>query len=205
MGEQFLVQVFPPHQTTKTIYMNWKMIGTFSAFLGAVIFVALTILAVVNYPGYSVYSNFLSDLGTGENSAVFFNIAVMISGTAAVVLSIALNKIFSKSNECKLASIILAIAGISLVGIGVFTENHPIHSSISALFFACISASMILFGISFRKDHSRWYVFSILGILVPVFFLLDVKSLAEHLAISSVLIWSFAVGSLIYRKADITI
>jgi len=40
---------------------------------------------------------------------------------------------------------------------------------------------------------------------VPVFFLLDVKSLAEHLAISSVLIWSFAVGSLIYRKADITI
>lgn len=177
------------------------MIGTFSAFLGAVIFVALTILAVVNYPGYSVYSNFLSDLGTGENSAMFFNIAVMISGTAAVVLSIALNKIFNKSNECRLASIILAIAGISLVGIGVFTENHPIHSSISALFFATISVAMIAFGIGLRANKKS-YFFVLLGLSVPVSFMLIASQLAEHLAISLIIIWSFAVGAVILKAEE---
>lgn len=165
----------------------WIRIGRVSAFFGALTFVMLVSAAIINYPGYSIYDNFLSDLGIGNNSAIFFNSAAIISGILAILLSVALHKIFYQSNTCRIGSAILGVAGLLLAALGIFTEEYGImHTIISFTFFAAVSTAMIILGAGLQKGM-------LMGILTPISFSFGITPFAEHLAVALIIIWSLEV------------
>jgi len=101
--------------------------------VGAAQFIAGMIVAEALYSGYSVADNYISDLGVGP-SALIFNSSVFLFGLTSVVASYYLWRIFHE----KLVVILFFLAGIGLMGVGVFPENveviHPIVSLIALLF-----------------------------------------------------------------------
>lgn len=174
---------------------NWTKIGKLSAFIAPMSFVLLTAAAVYNYPGYNAHENFLSDLGVGEKSAVFFNSAAIIAGFFAILLSFALYRIFRNSSLCKGGSVTLTFGGIFLIGIGIITEQYAvIHATVSGLFFASLSVTLIIFGLALRKRLHLAYFFTFAGIIISLSFYFGITPLLEHIAVALIILWSLGVG-----------
>ena len=174
---------------------RWILTGKLSAFLAPLVFVLLTSAAVSNYPGYDMSINFLSDLGVGGDSAVFFNAAAITAGLIVMMLSAALYKVFNRLRFCKAGALTLALAGFFLVGVGVFTADYGIlHSFFSVLFFVAVALTLIEFGWGMRKTSHMGYFSMTMGVLIPFFFSFGISPFAEHMAVGSVVLWSFGVS-----------
>ncbi len=174
---------------------RWILIGKLSAFFAPLAFVLLTSVAVSNYPGYDMSVNFLSDLGVNEHSAVFFNAAAIIAGLIVIILSAALYKVFNHLRFCKAGALTLTLAGFFLVGVGIFTAGYGIlHSLFSVLFFVAVALTLIEFGWGMRKTSNMGYFSIVMGILIPFFFSFGINPFAEHMAVGSVVLWSFGVS-----------
>ncbi len=123
---------------------SWKRVAGIAAIGSSALFVALTALAITSYPGYSMSGNYLSDLGIGEKSAVFFNTAAIITGFAVIYFAYALGKTrYGKPFLASRAS--LAAAGLSLAGVGLFTENDLAAHIIAAGGFFLLAAGACAF------------------------------------------------------------
>ncbi len=107
-------------------------------FIAATQFVLCLIIAEVLYPGYSVSSDYISDLGVGP-SAIVFNSSVFLLG-----LLILAGTYFQRRNSIsKTLNILLLLMAIGAIGVGIFTKDFALaHGAVSsaAFFFAGLSA-----------------------------------------------------------------
>ncbi|MCJ7443617.1 MAG: DUF998 domain-containing protein [Methanotrichaceae archaeon] len=110
--------------------MNRKLPGKFIIF-GALQFAFLMLIAEFLYPGYSVSKNYISDLGVGpEPSRAIFTISIILFGASLLIATYPL----WKGGNDKIFPAILAIAGIGLIGVGLFNEiDHTLLHILSAL------------------------------------------------------------------------
>ena len=101
-------------------------------------FVLCLIIAETLYPGYSVSSNYISDLGVGP-SAIVFNSSVFLLG-----LMLLAGTYFQRHNQdLKTVNTMLLLMAIGAMGVGIFTKNYTLpHGAVSsaAFFFAGLSA-----------------------------------------------------------------
>jgi hypothetical membrane protein len=118
-------------------YPKGTMAGTLF-FIAATQFILCLIIAEALYPGYSVSSNYISDLGVGP-SAIIFNASVFLLG-----LLILTGTYLQRHNQnLKTLNILLLLMAIGAMGVGIFTKNFTLtHGAVSsaAFFFAGLSA-----------------------------------------------------------------
>jgi hypothetical membrane protein len=107
-------------------------------FIAATQFVLCLIIAEATHPGYSVSTNYISDLGVGP-SAIIFNASVFTLG----LLILAATILQRHNSNQRILNIMLLLMAIGAMGVGVFTKDFTLaHGAVSsaAFFFAALSA-----------------------------------------------------------------
>jgi len=164
--------------------------------VGAAQFIVGMFVAEALYNGYSVADNYISDLGVGP-SALIFNSSVFMFGLTVVVASYYLWRIF----EEKLVVILFFLAGIGVMGVGVFPESveliHPIVSLISFLFggLSAIAAYEL-------EKFPLNYISVILGLIALIAFVLFAtdnflglgKGGMERMIAYPIVLWTIGFG-----------
>ena len=99
-----------------------------------------------------------------------------------------------------LGSIICVVAGISLVGVGILTEDYGgTHYAVSVLFFITAALFQILLAwplIRSPKTSKAGYIVTALtiGTIIAVIFT-GANPLSETIAVFEILVWALIVGS----------
>jgi hypothetical membrane protein len=108
------------------------------------------------YHGFSWIGDSLSSLGTFSD---FFNFSLIISGISLGIFTIS---IVEKDRICFLTRTFLFISSISLVFIGVFTEEYLIHLIFAIVLFAVFPFGLLFLGISLKEGNKK------LGLLTKI-------------------------------------
>jgi hypothetical membrane protein len=102
-------------------------------FIGSVQFIIAMVIAEAIYPGYSVSSNYISDLGVGPAAGIF-NSSVALLGLTGLLAA----HFVQRASRKPVISALLGIAGAGAFGVGVFPETagliHPVVSLVTFLF-----------------------------------------------------------------------
>lgn len=138
-----------------------KIAGTL-VLAGAIQFIFGMVVTEALYRYYSVADNYISDLGVGP-SAFIFNSSVFVFGLLGAV---AAYFVWRGIGE-KIFVLLLFIAGIGVMGVGVFTENAgTIHSAVSMIAFLFGGLSAI--GSCKLEESPLNYISVILGLIAFV-------------------------------------
>ena len=118
-------------------------LGASCGLLSVVAFSVLYTIAATRDPGYAFLENYLSDLGVGP-AAWAFNSALMTSGVLMVVFSVlGMFPLLGTSLPSRVATGLLAAAGVLLVNVGIFTEDYgDTHFAFSIAFFLTLLAAL---------------------------------------------------------------
>jgi hypothetical membrane protein len=166
----------------------------YAGIVGSVVFVVSLFLAVISYPSYNPLTNFLSDLGIGANSAIFFNLGLILTGICFIIFGYGLGIIFRKRAGFA-GSVIFIIASFALIGVGLFTEHSVLHYPFAAAFFLLSIIALILIGIELQmKSRPYSYLSIICGIVVLACALAGMSPILEHVAV-------FAIGVAVISNA----
>lgn len=121
---------------------NTVRIGSFILLVGLIQFFLLESISTFLYPGYSVAKNYVSDLGTGANTAIIFNSSIVVLGITEVLGGYMLR------GYSRALSITFAIAGIGAAGVGIVNQDliYSVHMmfALLAFLFASISSYVVL-------------------------------------------------------------
>ncbi len=115
---------------------------------------SMVLFATTQAAWFSWQENALSDLGVGE-TAVVFNTGLILAGALALPLAIALWRTIFRDPVGRAGAGMLASACVSLVLIGVFSENAGrIHYWVSVAFFTSMPLAMLVFSVSMLLHRS---------------------------------------------------
>ena len=178
------------------IYSNGKVAGVFF-FIAASQFVLGLIVAEALYPGYSISTNYISDLGVGPSSMVF-NVSIFILGLLSIIGVYFLYQAYS----LKAIIILFTIAAVAAMGVGIFTENNlSMHTIVSVLVFLFSGLSAIS---SYKITKYPFNIIVILlgltSLLAMILFMgniylgLGVGGM-ERMIVYPILIWMMGFGS----------
>lgn len=173
---------------------NRSLLGAL-LFVGVAQFILVIAITEALYPGYSVATDALSDLGVGQ-TALLFNASVAVLGVCVFIGSLVGQRTLGTG-----LTITLAVTGACAVGVGVFPETtgapHLVFA-IAAFVFAAVSAI-----ISYRVLRPPLSHFSVgLGIIALVAIVLLVtghylgigKGGMERMIAYSILVWALGFG-----------
>lgn len=136
---------------------NSVRIGSFILLVGLIQFFLLESVSTFLYPGYSVANNYVSDLGTGANTAAIFNSSIVVLGITEVVGGYMLRS-YSRA-----LFMTFAIAGIGAAGVGVVNQDmiYAVHMifALLAFLFASVSSYVALY----KVRNAAGVVWAILG------------------------------------------
>ncbi|HEV2449773.1 MAG TPA: DUF998 domain-containing protein [Thermoplasmata archaeon] len=169
-------------------------------------FVAAMVLAQLAYPGYSDWSNVVSDLGGGRSPrALLFNGSLVVLGLLAIGGIYLARSAFRKGVTARGGIGLYALASLGALGVGLFPIGKPLHSDFAGLAFVTGGAALLLLALGMLRD-TRWdgyRLFTLLGGLVtfvglalfdgPTTLGLGLGG-AERLIIAPGLLWSFLAG-----------
>lgn len=171
--------------------------------IGASQFLLLLVAAEALYPGYSVATNAISDLGVGE-TAVIFNTSIVLFGAASFAAAYLLWRSFGR-----LLPVCMAIAGIGAICVGLFPETLGLPHYLSAL-------TAFLFGgiaaiVSSRKVQMPFaFLFILLGMVTLLALVLEIADLTlglghggmERIIAYPIIIWEIAFAGWLAGKTE---
>ncbi len=118
-------------------------------------FVLIAVSVVFSYyNGFSWIGDSLSSLGTFSD---FFNFSLIISGISLGIFTIS---VVEKDRIAFLTRTFLLISSISLVFIGIFTEEHLIHLVFAIILFAVFPFGLLFLGISLKDGNKKLGLFT---------------------------------------------
>ena len=133
--------------------------GSVLLIAGTLQFVAAMVAVQWKYPGYSDFSNALSDLGNSSKSPWFdaFNLSLVIFGVAGLVGAVLLRSAFAARRTTLGGVGLLGLAFIGAIGIGFFPEGSPhgLHTLLSALTFLSGGLGLLALSFAMLRD-TRW-------------------------------------------------
>ena len=164
----------------------------------SVAFVILYIMAVSEDPSYSVFDNYLSDLGVGPG-AWAFNLGAAISGCLLAVFAIGGTRTyFSNNSAVRAGAVLMSVSGGFLVGVGIFTENAgDTHLFMSYAFFVCAFLSMAVLAagsVQFLRTFADPFIilsFASFAVVVSIVAAFGADPFAETVAVFVLLAWGF--------------
>ncbi|MDV3292887.1 MAG: DUF998 domain-containing protein [Nitrososphaerales archaeon] len=190
--------------------------------IGGVQFTILWMLAEVFYPGYSVKTNYISDLGTTCHSPGscyvppawwMFNASEVIFGVLIAVGAY----FFFRAYRYKPATVMIAVAGVALIGVGIFNESwSPWHSLFSLVTFLFAGLSAIA---TFRFQKAPLsYISVLLGavtLLSLILYIPDAGAFGntigvgagglERLIVYPALLWGISFGGYLLGQRDLPV
>ncbi len=129
------------------------------------------LIAISVSPWFNWISNALSDLGV-SSAALIFNQGLIVSGFFAFIFALSHFKSVRSSIGGRVGTGFLVLASISLIGIGVFTEDYsPHHFVFSVLFFVFVLFAFLSYGAGCLFEMKcRWLglyciVFGLIGVV----------------------------------------
>jgi hypothetical membrane protein len=100
-------------------------------FIASTQFVLGLIVAEALYPDYSIYGNYISDLGVGPSSAIF-NTSIFLLGLLSIIGAYFL----PRNTTFTALAVFISIMAIGAMGAGIFPKNFPgIHGAVSSMAF----------------------------------------------------------------------
>jgi hypothetical membrane protein len=118
-------------------------------------------VSIMLSPWFSWTHNALSDLGV-SGAAPIFNSGLMVTGILIAIFAVSLARAEDGSRLNLAGAASLIVMGVSIVGVGVFTEEFTfMHTLFSLITFVLLIVSSILFGIHFISSQET----RILGVL----------------------------------------
>ena len=114
------------------------------------------------YPGYSVSTDYISDLGVGPMlSSSIFTVAVILFGLMTLLAA----ALFRQKNKKSLFWLLLALSGIGAIGVGAFNLNYiPLVHRLSALAAFLFGNLAVLYSYRMVRPPVS-YVFALLGLI----------------------------------------
>ena len=142
----------------KTVETHRRAAG-WLLFASTVQFSIVMIIAESLYAGYSVSTNYISDLGV-KSTGPLFDTSISLVGIAVIIGSYLLYKVY----RSKIFSILILLTGIGALSVGIFNESFGnIHGYVSLLTFVAGALTSI---VSYRYVKSP---FSYMAVILGVF------------------------------------
>ncbi len=184
-------------------------------------FAILWMISEALYPNYSVNSNYISDLGTtcpGAGAPCYVPPAWWLFNASEVVFGILIAVAayyFYRAYRYRPAAAMIAIAGLALIGVGIFNESFsPWHSLFSLVTFIFAGLSAI---VTFRFQKAPLsYISAVLGVVSLLALVLYIPGTGsfgaaigigagglERLIVYPVLMWSIGFGGHLIGQEDI--
>ncbi len=184
-------------------------------FVGGAQFTVLMIIAEAIYPGYSVSTNYISDLGPwGQPSAYIFNPSIILFGLLLIAGAYFVRKTFEKLGF----SIIIALSGLGATLVGFFPENTIVVSGVPVVHALGALLSFIFGGVgailSYRVTKTPMRYFAVIlgaaSLLAFTIFLLtlDAGYLGlgvggmERMIVYPTLIWTVCFGGYLMASTE---
>ncbi len=199
-------------ETISSMELKRIFISRFAGLLGIIgpiIAISLIIISIALSPWFSWWDNALSDLGVSP-VANLFNAGLIICGICCTIFSIGfLISINEKKYLMRTGSIILCLATISLIGIGVFSEDFGVmHFYFSVTFFVLLLIASLLLGASMMMDPELKtigiiiFLVGVLGIIGWVLPRGHGVAIPEAISAFPACIWFAILGVKMYRLAS---
>jgi hypothetical membrane protein len=161
--------------------------------VGPIVFVVVVLVAAALRPGYSHFTNFISELGaTGTTNAAFMNYAGFVpAGLMLAAFGAALAWTLPKNRLAMVAAALVALFGSGVAASGFIScdprcpQNEGsienlVHNAIAPLSFLCLILGAGMLGIHFRR-LSAWRAFSVYSLLTSALALCLLVALASSL------------------------
>ena len=177
------------------IYSKGKVAGVFF-FIAASQFILGLIVAEALYPGYSISTNYISDLGVGPSSTVF-NVSIFLLGLLSIIGTYYLQRAFN----LKMITILLTIAAVAAMGVGIFTENsEPMH--MFASFFVFLFSGLSAISSCRLIKYPFNIIVILLGLVSVLAMILFMENIyvglgvggMERMIVYPILIWMIGLG-----------
>jgi len=128
--------------------------GIVCGLLGLAVFLVLYAIAVSLDGNYVFFENYLSDLGVGHG-AWAFNSALVITGIMLVLFAaFGIGAVMGCSLSARAGKALLALSGVLLVGVGVFTEDFdPEHYIFSVSYFLTFLVALLTISASLYQTR----------------------------------------------------
>lgn len=197
------------------LFSDKKLAGLL-AFVGGVECILGISIAEELYPGYSVSSNYISDLGATcrsglctivQPSSIIFNVSVALLGALVLVGSYFLYR----STGEEILAILLVLSAIGALGVGFFPETTgAVHAIVSLIVFLFGGLSAVA---SFRLQEVPMRYLSIvlgaitllaLGLFLNGTYLGLDKGGMERMVAYPALLWLVGFGADLMRSRDMT-
>ncbi len=180
--------------------MAIKIYGILLA-LAALQFIVAVQAAQALYPGYSVWTNYISDLGNknlaGPAIAAAFNISAIVLGILVLISSYGLGRITTRRS---LSTATLALSGLGALGVGLFPEGSPmyLHTIFALIAFLFGGIAVIALGLYTAIPKALRLLGVALGaislISLAAYIALDEPPIVERLVVYPILIYAVAYG-----------
>jgi len=195
---------------TKLVSRSALWGGILFAF-GVVQFVVAMAVVQTQYAGYSLLTNYISDLGNTATSPwhVVFNLSLITLGVTAFLGILLGWSGFPRGGPRVVGLVLLLFASVSAVVVGSFPENvNPaIHDTFSLLIFlpGGLGLAVVSFGM---KQGTHWFGYRAFSLLLGLVTLASLAyyaptqvtnttfdpGLFERLIVAPFLIWGFVAG-----------
>jgi hypothetical membrane protein len=178
---------------------DWRRAGSWCGLAASSIFLIAWAIAIAATPGYIFGGQWVSDLGVGAGAS-FFNAGAIIAGILSIPFAVTLAIVLRPSRVGIAGSILLALAGFFLMGVGIFTENAGgTHWFVSISFFSLALISMILLSYPLYRSAAMgpWsgqFTAAVMLIGVTFVALCGMEPLAETVAVLLIAVWSLAIA-----------
>jgi hypothetical membrane protein len=173
----------------------WLSIGI----IASAIFLILYSIAMSQDPDYTFGKNYLSDLGIGPG-AWAFNSGLVIAGVLLVLFSVmGVRPMLGAPTISKIAAAFLAVDGVLLACIGIFTEDYdPEHYIFSVAFFLTFLLTAVLMTIALWKTKvlgTFGYAFSAVIVVFGLILLpMGGDPFSETAAVFSIIVWGVGIS-----------
>jgi hypothetical membrane protein len=158
-----------------------------------IIFLIFLALSLINFNGYDITNNYLSDLGNGP-SGIFFNSGVIISGFLCILFGANIYELVK--NAGKIGGAFFLISGVFLISVGLFpSAQQNIHLVMSATFFILSAISIIFIGYGFRSNKTLFYISVVVGLLSIIFVIFRTIPFLEHVTVFGMGLWIIMISS----------
>jgi len=178
--------------------------------IGTVQFVVAMAVVETRYAGYSLLTNYVSDLGNTSTSPlhVVFNISIVLLGVLAFVGIWMAWGGFPRGGSRGIGLLLLLVACVAAMLVGFFPENvnPPVHDLVSLLVFLPGGLALVILSVGMRPT-THWASYRALSAALGAVTLLSLAyyaptqtlnttwdpGLIERLIIAPILLWALAV------------
>lgn len=108
-------------------------------FLGSAQFITVLMIAEAMAPGYSIYENAISDLGVISETRALFNTSLFLTG----LLIASGGYLFHRTHRKPWITALFILAGIGVMGAGVFNLDYGIHGIFAFMAFLFVNFQAI--------------------------------------------------------------